>query len=186
VNYLFISDLHLGSPLFKLGNYLKTVFSSFEFDKVFVVGDLIDTWEDSIKHIVSKNRNLINVINNNKSELIIVRGNHDPSLLELHKIFPHAKVVPFYEDDELIAIHGHQFDYMILKYSALAKVLFPIHWTFERLGFDIQIFFRKLYSSIKDKHDKPYIKEIFRKGYEHCVLQGEILIQTYPVFENIV
>jgi len=95
--------------------------------------------------------------------VVIIKGNHDPSLQSLESIFPGKQVLMEYEfyigDEAGIVVHGDGFDSMITKYSWLTRVFSPIHWVLERFGINIKAFFRELFYSIANKRDKDYYKE---------------------------
>lgn len=160
--FLFISDLHLGSPLFECENEVISVLSG-EYSMVFIVGDIIDTWEESVEHIVSKYSKLIDKINELEN-IMIIKGNHDPSLQSLETIFPGKYVVTKCEfhsgENSGIVIHGDEFDIMVTKYSWITKVLAPIHWALERIGINLKAFFRELFFSIANKRNKSYYKDL--------------------------
>jgi UDP-2,3-diacylglucosamine pyrophosphatase LpxH len=160
--FLFISDLHLGSPLFRSEDQVFFLLNG-NYDKIFIVGDIIDTWEEDVEYIVSKHSKLIDTINK-LNNVIIIKGNHDPSLQSLESIFPGKQVLmeyEFYTGDEIgIIIHGDEFDIMVTKYSWISKILSPIHWVLERVGINIKAFFRELFYSIANKRNKSYYKDL--------------------------
>jgi len=156
---LFLSDLHLGSPLFDHPKRVASLLHD-NYDIVFIVGDIIDEWEMPIHSIVSEYIELISILNS-LSNLVIIRGNHDPNIDKLQEIFPNAEVVKDYEifvDNERIKIiHGHEFDDLILKYYWVAKLFFPFQWISERLGYNIKGKIRDLLHSIAmKKQDAQY------------------------------
>lgn len=156
---LFLSDFHMGSPLFKHDNRVKSLLHN-GYDTIIIVGDIIDSWEDSVWDIVEKHQGLINAINA-LNNVIIIKGNHDPGVAELNMIFPNAFVMPEYdlefEDSVIKIIHGHEFDDLILKYYWAAKLFFPFHWVMSRLGFDFKGWIGRLFHSISAKiQDKQY------------------------------
>lgn len=158
---LFLSDLHLGSPLFELGTICGLILSP-EYERVFLVGDIFDVWEDGLTDIVRKNRTLVNAINiaSKEKEVVYLIGNHDPLEEEVQQVLPQVKTCEEYEFDGGIIIHGHSFDESIIKYSWLAKFTFFFHWIFERFGINLKAFFRNLYFSISNKRNKGYYKNL--------------------------
>jgi len=59
---LFLSDFHLGSPLFESENEILSLLND-DYDMVFLLGDTIDTWEDDLWSIVTKNNVLLRKLN---------------------------------------------------------------------------------------------------------------------------
>ena len=159
---LFISDLHLGSPLFQAESKLLSLLSD-SYDRVFILGDILDVWEADLESIVESNKRIINKINE-LDNVVIVRGNHDPSIYKLSSIFNNAMVSRAYrysvDGKIMIMIHGDECDDLIVKYSWLAKLLFPIHWVCERFGINLKGFFRTLYYSVAMKVDKKYYNDL--------------------------
>ncbi len=51
---LFLSDLHLGSPLFRRKAEILNILKD-EYDKIIVVGDLLDVWYKSAYDIYREN-----------------------------------------------------------------------------------------------------------------------------------
>lgn len=155
---LYISDLHLGSPLFESSYYVSELLGK-DYDKVVIVGDLFDIWEDSIDDIVKDNIKLVNVMRS-LNNLIIVTGNHDPSKEKMEEIFPNASVCDYYADGKKIFIHGHEFDYLVTKYDWAAKLLFPLHWVLERLHINMKNWIVRLFHSISAKKQKKYYNDL--------------------------
>ena len=181
---LFLSDLHLGSPLFKSENKILSLLEE-EYDKIILVGDIIDIWENDLVSIVCDNQNLLKKINT-LNNVIIIKGNHDPSITALESVFYQKDVNDRFmlkvDNKSILVIHGDEFDCLVTKYSWLAKLLFPVHWLFERLGVNLKGWFRDLYCSISSKRDKKYYnalvldmeRELFNKykGLYDCVVVG--------------
>jgi UDP-2,3-diacylglucosamine hydrolase len=160
--FLYISDLHLGSPLFESIDQIISLLNG-DYTLIFIVGDIIDTWEDDVEHIIGKYHRLITKINE-LDNVIIIKGNHDPSLESLESIFPGKQVLMEYEfhcgNDMGIIVHGDEFDSLVTKYSWLTKILAPIHWVLERVGINLKAYFRELFYSIANKRNKDYYKDL--------------------------
>ena len=60
---LFISDIHLGSALFKSSAVIMKLLSDDSYGKIVIIGDIIDTWEGPIFKTIKDNQELINKIN---------------------------------------------------------------------------------------------------------------------------
>lgn len=176
---LYLSDIHLGNPFFESKDYIIKLLDN-EYYKVFLVGDTIDEWEEDVDSIVKEYQDLIDKLNS-LDNLIVIKGNHDPSLKNLKTIFPNGEICDKYfdKDNNSLVIHGHEFDKLINEYSWLAKILYPIQWSFERLNLDLSYFFRNLFHSIAAKKEKKY--------YSKLVLDIEHkIVSTYALYNNIV
>jgi len=168
---LFLSDLHLGSPLFNHKARILSLLND-SYDTVVLIGDIIDTWEGPVNYIADEHEVLISRLN--ELNLVVVRGNHDPTFEVLHEIFPNASVLSEYnfeyEDMKIKATHGHEFDDLITKYYWLAKITFPIQWALQRLGLNLKGWLRDLLHSIAAKsQDKQYhdlVNDIEKRAIE--------------------
>jgi len=164
---LFLSDLHLGSPCFKAYSELLNLLYV-DYDKIFIVGDLLDVWEQKPSDILLRNSMIIDRINE-LTNVVIIKGNHDPEIAELEKFFPQKEIYHEHEFNvdgkKIMIVHGDEFDDLIRKYSWLAKILFPIHWFLERVGINAKWFFRELFYSVSAKTNKKY--------YNYLVLDME-------------
>jgi len=181
---LFLSDLHLGSPLFESEDKVLSLLEE-EYDKIILVGDIIDIWESGLLSIIADNQILLKKINELEN-VIVIKGNHDPNIPTLESVFYGKYVNDMYSfkvDGKLIlVIHGDEFDWLVTKHSWLAKLLFPIHWILERFGINLKGWFRDLFCSISSKRDKKYYnelvldmeKELFNKykGFYDCIVVG--------------
>jgi UDP-2,3-diacylglucosamine pyrophosphatase LpxH len=179
---LFISDLHLGSPLFKSDNKIISLLDD-KYDNIYIVGDIIDVWEDCSKFIIEDHKELILKINS-LSNIKIVKGNHDPSIDKLKKIFPLSEISDCFSFKDYIfscaIVHGDEFDKLVTKYSWLAKLLFPIHWILQRLGLNIKAFFRKLFYSVSSKRNKKYYTKLV-SDIEKNLIKKYRLVYNYIV-----
>lgn len=181
MSYLFISDLHLGSPLFKCEKQLTELINTIYFEKIFLVGDIIDVWEDSIENVQKKHRTLFKILNS-VNELIVIRGNHDPEINELKNVFPKAKVVNFYEDDNFVVIHSHQQDLLYQRLYFLIKLTYPFIWCMERLGFKKILPWLQRYFMSSNMHQKR--DEKFRKrtqDIEQRTIEGNMSKEKYII-----
>lgn len=172
MNTLFLSDMHAGSPLFKNNTYLSDLINSDRYDRIVVVGDLIDTWEAPYYDIMNKKLSPIEAIKNSKKEIIIVMGNHDPPYDSLCYLFPNAIIVEdFVVIDDVLITHGHEFDVLIMKYSVLARYLNKLNWVFERVGINLKAFFRTLFYSVASKINNDYYSDLVYNIMEKVVIK---------------
>jgi len=159
---LFLSDFHLGSPLFKSENEIISLLND-DYDMVFLLGDTIDTWEGDMWSIVIKNNMLLRKLNS-LPNLIIIKGNHDPNLIDLESVFPAKEVTWSYEFEDNgkkgIVVHGDEFDHTVTKYSWVARLFWPINWLLERVDINIKAFFRETYHSLAAKREKKYYNDL--------------------------
>jgi len=156
---LYLSDLHLGNPLFNSEKEILNLLNDSRYEKITILGDIIDTWEAPVDTITKQHKHLINQINQRGKQgpVRIVRGNHDPNVFVMHSIFDMCRIFEDYREDDMLFIHGHEFDELITKYYWLAKLIFPIRWFLERIGVNLLAFTRNLYHSVAaKKQDKKY------------------------------
>jgi UDP-2,3-diacylglucosamine pyrophosphatase LpxH len=160
---LMMSDFHLGSPLFNSKDRIISLLNKEHYDRIFLIGDLIDTWEDAVDDIVVANSEIINEINK-FDNITIIRGNHDPSKEDLKNIFYSCDVFDscelYMDDKKALITHGYEFDDMVMKYSWAAKTVYPIHWISERFNMNLKGRVRELYCSVASKRNEPYYKDL--------------------------
>jgi len=177
---LYLSDLHLGALSFNKEQELEKLLLS-DFDRIIFVGDIIDTWENSVRNITYKYRNLFGYINNIalKIEVIIVRGNHDPEIETLQRIFYNCKVYKEYYSSNIVIVHGHRFDSILNKFPWIYKFIFCVNWVSQRMGIDIRSKAVILYHYIAQEIDSITNKN-GSKYHANNILNSELTaIQTY-------
>ena len=180
---LFLSDFHLGSPLFKSEDKIFSLLND-EYDMIFLLGDIIDTWEGSLWSIINDNAPLLRELNA-LPNLVVIKGNHDPDLDDLNRVFPGKEVSMDYEFEDNgkkgIVVHGDEFDHMVTRYSWIARLVWPINWILERAGINIKAFFRETYHSLAAKREKKYYNDLiltvekelvnkYKDGYDYIVI----------------
>ncbi len=184
MKYLLISDLHLGSPLLENYRVLLNLLYSTSYDKIFLIGDIVDSWENNIEDIVEEPiaGSIISAINDvaKTKEVHYIMGNHDPGIAKVAEHFPYVKIVPDHLVlDDTIILHGHQFNKLILKHDFLAKILWPIQWTFERFGWNPRAYFRDLYYSVASKRSQS--------RYGDLVLDIELAaVEKYKDYKTVI
>lgn len=163
---LFLSDLHLGSPLFDSERELISLTGDKRFKRIFFVGDTIDVWEDDFYSIRQKFDIFVSHINQlirEGKEVHIIRGNHDPDEMMLKYAWPQAKVHKTkYIEDDMIVVHGNEFDGAILKVEFINKLLyyFFIHPLIRFFNYDIRHKFQKMLSSVAARRDKSHYDKL--------------------------
>jgi UDP-2,3-diacylglucosamine hydrolase len=159
---LFLSDLHLGSALFESDAVIISLLNK-EYDKIFLVGDTIDVWEDIVGNVIINHVDLLNKINE-LDNVYVVQGNHDPSINRLKGVFPNAKIEERFivkvNNKVMLVTHGDDFDYLVTKYCWLTKILFPFHWLGEFFGLNIKDWFKRFRYSLSSKKDKDYYTDL--------------------------
>lgn len=160
---LVISDIHLGSPLFVKKNSLIKLLKSTAYDKIILNGDIFDVWEKKFNDILLDNFDIIKTlqVESKIKNIYFIVGNHDSDPEEIKKVFPFITVLNKLIIDDMLFIHGDQFDSMVYKYSRLAKLLYIPHWICQRIfHINIKSIGRKLLNSISNKKNKPYFDEL--------------------------
>jgi len=160
---LFLSDLHLGSPLFTKKAAVVDLILSPEFEELILVGDIFDTWEAKIEKIFNDNQAFMSTVFEASKHIptTFIMGNHDPDADIIKANWPFVGVHEEFQWNGGMITHGHQFDDLITKYSWLAKFLFTIHWICQRIFFiNIKAFVRRILYSVAGHRQKKYYTEL--------------------------
>lgn len=136
---LFISDLHLGSPLFNMSLKLINLFKNPIVDEIYLVGDIFDSWEMDPLETYYRYESLITTINFINKPVFIIVGNHDPDKQIMQEVFFNRPVLDKIETiicgKKTLISHGHE----ACTDSKLARRLFFIHYYTQRiLGINIK------------------------------------------------
>ena len=169
---LLLSDLHLGSPLTNNDLELALLISNKSYDRIIFNGDIFDEWEESnLYSIFTMNYRFVRTLRDIMyiKPIIYITGNHDPKKDKLQKSFPSINFCNELSINNIKIIHGNEFDKFIIKYSWLAKLLYCVHWIFERFGFDIQSFSRNILHSVGMKKEKKYYNDLVFDIEENAV-----------------
>lgn len=150
---LYLSDLHLGSPLFKGRTAITSLIASPDYDRVFLVGDIIDVWEADLNRITNFYAELVSVIRyiSRKKPVYYILGNHDPSAKRVKEVFPNCIVSKTLHIGSTVFLHGHDFDLFLMKYYKLIRFLFYFQWVLERTGINVRALIRHIYYNNLDK-----------------------------------
>ena len=152
-NTLFISDIHLGDPDFEDEEKLDLLFTGRSWAAIYILGDLIDTWESTIALIIAKYMPLIKVINEvaKITSVNIIKGNHDPDVWTLARFFPNAHIFDythkvFIGGKSVIMAHGEKMD-------PLNPYLYFLAWLYRKMKakFDETTILRKITEWISSK-----------------------------------
>ena len=161
---LVISDVHLGSPLVDKKLEIMNLMKLEKYDTIVLNGDIFDVWEDSFNDILLANLDFVKLLHRLSKEKTVyfIMGNHDPHMIEVEKLFPDIVVLrELLIDEDILIIHGDEFDDLVTKYSWFAKILFIPNWICERLfRFNLKASFREFFYSISNKKDKPYFNQL--------------------------
>jgi len=139
---IFISDLHISSPLFKFEKEVTCLFNDPKVEAIYILGDLFDDWEECPTKTAKKKKVFIDMINNCSKIKVIIKGNHDPDIHVMGEIFPNILILERMELDlfgkKAILIHGDETDTSM----GWTKTLFYVNYLLERVGFNLKAFIR--------------------------------------------
>jgi UDP-2,3-diacylglucosamine pyrophosphatase LpxH len=167
---LYLSDLHLGNPLFKDDEKILELLRDDRFNRIFFIGDIFDVWEKKFSDIHAEYLSIINEINSqikvNKKEMIFIKGNHDPIESSIKYACPQARIYSSsYVEKDVVIIHGNEFDGAILKVEFINKLLYYIFiWPMQRFfNLNVRDRFRYwLHSPAARKGKKHYDKLVLQ------------------------
>ena len=162
---LFLSDLHLGCPLFKYAHKVLNLLQD-DYDYVYLLGDIFDIWERDFEYIESKYSSIINSLNRVGDRLYFIIGNHDPDLLTIRKILPNANIYldeTYIFDNEYIIFHGDKYDKISSRDSIFSKIFFFFRKVFLHIGIDLKSCYRRIYSKVSVNRDRKYYNKIINK-----------------------
>lgn len=175
---LFISDIHLGNPLFESSLIISEILMETRWDEIYFNGDIYDVWEDDFENIKKKYSGLTKLIKERSKDTrtFYILGNHDPDVDEIRATFPHIIVRAKSSFNNTLVMHGHIFDDVITKYYTLARILYFIQWFLERFRFDTMHWFRETLHSISNKREKSFyndlVTEVEERAVEYCRESG--------------
>lgn len=161
---VFLSDTHIGSKKCKIDHLLDFLESN-TFDKIYLVGDIVDIWRFKQFHSLpkktqNKHMRAISIIlemSIRGTKIIDITGNHDEAKLNIFSGYKFGNI-KFCEVADYIdshgkvwkVIHGHQYD-LITKYK-FSKTLGKLgdH------GYDFLIWINEKYNKIRRLIGKDY------------------------------
>ena len=94
---IFISDLHISSPLFKKDKEIINLINTKEVEEVFILGDILDTWEEDPYRTMENKKDFIYEINQCDKIKVMLIGNHDPEINIMKEIFTNTIVTDKYD-----------------------------------------------------------------------------------------
>jgi UDP-2,3-diacylglucosamine pyrophosphatase LpxH len=163
MNYIFISDIHLGSMFSQYKRIMDIDLTVY--DKVFLVGDIVDVWEKDLYYISKRYRKFIDFVNK-LNNVVIVKGNHDPSISDLQSMFSNAEVVDSYFVNNMCIMHGHEFSKNPYR---------------KGFGFFLYILFQTIHINLKYylRIFRNYVLSLFYR--DGLILKGERKAVAYGV-----
>jgi UDP-2,3-diacylglucosamine pyrophosphatase LpxH len=185
MHILFLSDLHLGSFLFRSENIILSLLDN-KYDKIFLLGDIIDKWAGNINDILIRYNKIIKKINS-LDNIIIIKGNHDPEFNILKEIFFNVNVTNKHIEDDFIVIHGHEWDNTL----RIGRIFFSIHKFLEKFNFNFKGFIRNIIYSFlsffqgSDKN-KDIVSNIEKDIVKNCIRYNNVIIAGHTHMPKIV
>ena len=182
---LILSDIHMGSRLFKHEDFILDLLYKEQYKEIILCGDIIDVLEKPYNKILCEHFELISRINllTETTKVVLVVGNHDPTYSILCSLFPHCYIMEKYSSDNIpntIFIHGHKYAHFMNEHPILSDIVFRITKFFSIFGFNIREFLRELFFIL--------IHGGNIKMHMELILQNEInAIKAYKeLYSNIV
>ncbi len=160
---LYLSCIHIGSPLFKDVLPLTTLLQK-NYRKVYLVGDIFDIWEmpwNSIRSSYGSIIQLIEKVSREKPVYYLI-GNHDPPITTLESTFPKMEITHYIRAEmggyKVSIKHGNDLDNYFIRSEWIAKPLYySLVHPFTAAGLNIRDYLRnKLNNFLTDLQGKPY------------------------------
>jgi UDP-2,3-diacylglucosamine pyrophosphatase LpxH len=190
---LFVSDLHLGNILFEKSKDLINLLNSDKYDEIYILGDVLDTWSMELKHILIIYENLIAAINNLGSKCVIIKGNHDPDITTMKKVFRNLSIIEgtytfMLAGNKTILMHGDEFDDSGAFMMFLLKCISPFQWMFTKVGMSFSYRLRDWY--YKEKHGSNFYHKLALGNEKRTVkkygVDNKIIIMGHTHVSKIV
>jgi UDP-2,3-diacylglucosamine pyrophosphatase LpxH len=175
---IVISDVHLGTKSSKASELLKFLRNN-RCEKLILNGDIIDGWRLMKSGKWEKNhlrllKYLIRMVDDQKSQVIYIRGNHDDFL---DKILPFRfrrlsilrEYYHYSNNKKYLIIHGDIFDNITSNFRWLSK--------FGDMGYTFLLWINKLYNKRRAKQGKAYYS--ISKAIKHKVKQAVSYISDF-------
>ncbi len=182
IKTLLLSDIHLGTKDSKTEEILSLL-ETIEFEKLILVGDIVDGWALSRGSKLKKNHTkLIRKflkLSEKKIEIIWLRGNHDDFLSD---IIPYSMGNIHIKEDYVLKtkngkdyyiFHGDAFDVFVTKMGWIAKI--------GSIGYDIALWLNRWYNRYRKRMGKPYFS--LSKKIKNSVKKATNFINS---FEDVI
>jgi UDP-2,3-diacylglucosamine hydrolase len=190
---LFLSDLHLGNILFEKKKDLFNLLNNSKYDSIYILGDTLDTWSMELEHIIMIYGNIINAINNLGVKCTIIKGNHDPDLEVMNKIFDKVRVISgnysfVLGGKRTILLHGDEFDDSGAFMLFLLRCFAPLQWMFTKAGMAFSYRLRDWY--YEKKHGSNFYHKLAlgneKKTVKKYSLDNKVIIMGHTHVAKIV
>jgi UDP-2,3-diacylglucosamine pyrophosphatase LpxH len=190
---LFLSDLHLGNILFEKKKDLINLLSSSKYDSIYLLGDILDTWSMELEHILIIYGDVIYAINKLGVKCTIIKGNHDPDLETMQKVFDKIRVIEgnysfILGGERTILMHGNEFDDSGAFMMFLLKCISPIQWIFTKAGMSFSYRLRDWY--YEKKHGSNFYNKLAlgneKKTVKKYSVDNKIIIMGHTHVGKIV
>jgi len=181
---LVISDVHLASPYSNASKLLVTL-KAHQYQLLIVVGDLHEDGGE----IDEAQFELVTYLRENRSRLVYVDGNHDPSEYNLIQRMIGVQVQRKHElllsGKRFCFLHGHQFDRMsfVFNYPFVDKLFNGTTALLKKVkvsGCDLGAWMDSFHSGFSDRLAKRALKYATRNGYDRIVC-GHTHIPMYLI-----
>lgn len=174
---LLISDVHLGTKDSKAEELFKLL-TEIEFEKLIMVGDIIDGWALSrgskLRNEHTKLIRKILKLGEKGKEIIWIRGNHDDFLKDLIPYtLGNIEVLEDYvlesNGKKYFILHGDIFDIFVTKMGWVAKI--------GSVGYDLALWLNRWYNRYRKWRGKPYFS--LSKKIKNTVKQATNFINGF-------
>lgn len=174
---LLISDVHLGTKDSK-AEELSKLLTEIEFEKLIMVGDIIDGWALSrgskLRNEHTKLIRKILKLGEKGKEIIWIRGNHDDFLKDLIPYtLGNIEVLEDYvlesNGKKYFILHGDVFDVFVTKMGWVAKI--------GSVGYDLALWLNRWYNRYRKWRGKPYFS--LSKKIKNAVKQATNFINGF-------
>ena len=129
---LFISDFHLGSPLFDKMEKVLELFNSPDIDEIYLLGDIFDDWEMDPLESFYQYESFFTFLNFTDKRVVVLQGNHDPSLEFMKEVFFNVPVLVRmdlnFAGRRVTLTHGHEVD----ETTWIGRKIFFLHYWAQR------------------------------------------------------
>ena len=169
---IVISDVHLGTKSSKAKELLKFL-KRFSCDKLILNGDIVDGWRLQKSGKWDKNHTnifkyLIRIVEDQKTQIIYLRGNHDDFL---------EKILPFTFDRLLIVReyyhYSHKKKYLVIHGDIFDHITSNIRWLAKLgdIGYTFLLWINKIYNNRRLRQGKSYysISKIIKQKVKQAV-----------------
>jgi UDP-2,3-diacylglucosamine pyrophosphatase LpxH len=194
IETLIISDIHLGSDVSKVKHLiakLKFKLESNEINRVILLGDIFQ--DINFKRLKKRHWEFLSLIRkySDQMEIVWVFGNHDEQIVEVMShlvgIEVYEKYIWEHKSKKCCAIHGHQFDTSLRKFSKIKDFFVELYLSIQKIKWftkfiDKCISFGEI--SLKDEVRMGAMKYAKEYGFD-IIFCGHTHIAEYYKEDNI-